>query len=128
MKQLTRKNLAKIYLRLADEHGPKRASKLFAELVQSLGQRREIDLILKDIEQELFKQNRRLEVDVYSAHQLDQENLELVKRVFQSITGAESVAINSRPDPQIRGGLRARALDFELDQTLKKQLERLEIQ
>jgi hypothetical protein len=66
MKQLTRNNLAKIYLRLVNENGLVRASKLFAELVQSLGQRREIDLILKDIELELFKQNKRLEVDVYS--------------------------------------------------------------
>lgn len=86
---------------------------------------KQADLILKDIVSELYIQAGELSVDVVSARPLtDQIRMQLTQYLTDR-TSAQSVQMQESVDPNLLGGLIASTPDFEIDMSVRKQLNQL---
>jgi F-type H+-transporting ATPase subunit delta len=85
----------------------------------------EADLIVNDIEHELFVQDGQLLVDVTSARPLTADIRKSLTTVLADRTKAAKVTLTEEVDPSLLGGLVARTADAELDTSVRTKLNRL---
>lgn len=85
----------------------------------------EADLIINDIEHELYVQGGQLLVTVTSAHPLTDDVRTALTKLLADRTKAKKVAITEAIDPDLLGGLVARTADAELDTSVRTKLNRL---
>lgn len=92
-----------------------------------VGQNRtgEADLIIHDIEHELYKQDGRLLVHVTSARPLAESIRAELKKLLQGQTKAKEVILTEKTDAALIGGLVARSADAELDASVRTTLNQL---
>lgn len=90
-------------------------------------ERRLVDLkaIIRDVEKLLLKSDDRLYVHVTSAHEIDQQTEDEIKDIFQKQSGAKEVILEKTIDKSVIGGVRCETVDYTLDLTLRRQLQRL---
>jgi ATP synthase F1 delta subunit len=85
----------------------------------------EADLIISDIEHELYVQDGQLVVTVTSARPLAADVRKSLSSLLANRTGAKSVTMSEAVDPSLLGGLVARTADAELDASVRTQLNRI---
>ncbi len=85
----------------------------------------EADLIVNDIEHELYTQDGQLLVDVTSARPLTAGLRKALTTLLADHTQARKVLVTEAVDPALLGGLVARTADAELDASVRTKLNRL---
>lgn len=126
MKKVSRTQLAKAFVALADKANYQRLiNELARELVASR-RTAEVDLLVRDINRELLRQKRHLEFKVFSAHKLDSGTMQQVERYLKRQTEADSVRARALIEEDLVGGLLVETPDELIDLSLKFKLEQLE--
>jgi len=85
----------------------------------------EADLVVNDIEHELYVQDGQLLVDVTSARPLAADVRKALSDLLAQRTKAKKVLITEAVDPSLLGGLVARTADAEMDASIRTKLNRL---
>lgn len=85
----------------------------------------EADLVVSDIEHELYTQDGQLLVNVTSARPLTADVRKSLTSVLTDQTKAKKVTITEEVDPNLLGGLVAKTADAELDASVRTKLNRL---
>lgn len=85
----------------------------------------EADLVVNDIEHELYVQDGQLLVNVTSARPLTADVRKSLTSVLTDQTKAKKVTITEEVDPNLLGGLVAKTADAELDASIRTKLNRL---
>lgn len=85
----------------------------------------EADLIVHDIERELYEQAGELLVHVTSARPLKDDVRTALKKLMKEKTNAKQVVLTEKTDATLLGGLIARSADAELDASVRTKLNRL---
>lgn len=85
----------------------------------------EADLIVNDIEHELYQQDGRLLVNVTSARPLVADVRAGLTKLLAARTKARQVLLTEEVDPSLLGGLVARTADAEWDASVRTKLNRL---
>lgn len=85
----------------------------------------EADLIIHDVEHELYAQDGQLLVNVTSARPLTTDVRTALTTLLADRTKAKNVTITEDIDPELLGGLVARTADAELDASVRTKLNRL---
>jgi ATP synthase F1 delta subunit len=85
----------------------------------------EADLIINDIEHELYVQDGQLVVDVTSARPLTADVRKSLTTLLADRTDAKKVTLTESTDPELLGGLIARTADAEMDASVRTKLNRL---
>ena len=85
----------------------------------------EADLLVNDIEHELYEQSGHLVARVTSARPLSETVRESLKHMLREQTDASKVTLTEMVDPSLLGGVVARTPDAELDASVRTKLNRL---
>lgn len=85
----------------------------------------EAELIINDIERELFRQDGQLTVTVTSARPLTADIRASLTKLLTAQTKAKKVHLTENTDAGLIGGLIARTPDAELDASIRTKLNRL---
>lgn len=85
----------------------------------------EANLIIHDIEHELYDQDGQLLVHVTSARPLADSVRTELKKLMQEQTKAKRVVLTEKTDAALIGGLIARSADAELDASVRTTLNQL---
>jgi F-type H+-transporting ATPase subunit delta len=85
----------------------------------------EADLIINDIEHELYTQDGQLLANVTSARPLTADVRKSLTAILADRTGATDITLTETVDPALLGGLVARTADAELDASVRTKLNRL---
>ena len=85
----------------------------------------EADLIVSDIEHELYVQDGQLVVDVTSARPLNADVRKSLSALLTDRTDARKVMLSESTDPELLGGLIARTADAEMDASIRTKLNQL---
>ena len=84
-------------------------------------QTKELDSLLRNLEQVRFDNDGVLEVEAVAARPLSAEAKEQIKQLFD----AKSIQIHEKQDKSLLGGVRVRALDKVADLSVQARLRRL---
>lgn len=85
----------------------------------------EAELVIHDIERELYQQDGQLLVHVTSARPLAETVRTALKKLLKEQTKATQVALTEKTDAALLGGLVARTSDAELDTSVRAKLNQL---
>jgi F-type H+-transporting ATPase subunit delta len=83
------------------------------------------DLIINDIEHELYIQDGQLLVNVTSARPLTTSVRSALTKLLTDRTQAKQVTLTEDVDPSLIGGLVARTADAEMDASIRTKLNKL---
>ncbi|HKX72889.1 MAG TPA: F0F1 ATP synthase subunit delta [Candidatus Saccharimonadales bacterium] len=127
MAKIGRRRLAREVVRLLVEQSGRRA-----DLVQQIAaylidtkQVHQADLLLKDVADELYVQNKQLSADVTSAFDLTTEAKAAITDLLRASTGATEVQLETRKDPDLLGGVIVRTPRQEIDASVRRKLKAL---
>lgn len=104
----------------------KSVDSLAAYLVE---EKRLVDLkaVIRDVEKILLSSEGTLYVHATSAFELDQKMVDEITDLFQKQSGAKKVIVEQTIDKSVIGGVRCETVDYTLDLTLRRQLQRLKM-
>lgn len=125
MAKIGRRRLAREAARLLIAQ-PSRRAELVRQIAAYLidtKQTRQADLLLKDIADELYLQNKQLTADVTHAYDLSAETQDAITVMLRAATGATSVELRLSKDTDIIGGIMVRTPRQELDATVRRKLK-----
>lgn len=85
----------------------------------------EADLLIADIEHELYEQAGQLSVKVTSARPLTADVRAALTELLTDQTQAKKISYHEAVDPSLLGGLVAKTADAEMDASVRTKLNRL---
>lgn len=121
--RLSRRKIAAYYAEQLLAGKKNVARELAAYLVES-GRARELDLLVRDIENALV-QHGVLLADVASSRGLSETAVREIKAYLKPRTGAEKIYLRETVDPDLLGGVRITTPGQEMDGTLRHKLNQL---
>lgn len=127
MAKIGRRRLARETARLLIEQ-PSRRTALVQQIAAYLidtKQTRQADLLLKDIADELYLQNRQLSAEATYAYDLSAETQQAIADTLRAATGAAEVELHLSKNTDIIGGVIVRTPRQELDTTVRRKLKAL---
>ena len=127
MKAGSRSKLAKAFVKLLDKYPRAQLVKALAAVVVEQKLNNQLDLLMRDINRELFRSRGHVEIDVQSARALSDEVLAQLQKFIKIQTGATSVSSQKSLNKQLLGGLIATTPSHELDLSIRSKLQRLEV-
>jgi F-type H+-transporting ATPase subunit delta len=92
-----------------------------AKFLVSQGRTRELDALMRDVEQMRYQKDDIFEASAVSARSLSSE----VEQQIKTLMGAKHVILDTSLDPEVVGGVRVRALDKQLDLSIESKLNTL---
>lgn len=121
--RLSRRKIAAYY---ADElqAGKKDIAKKLAAFLVENRRMRELDLIVRDIEEALVERGVLL-ADIASSRKLSAEAAKAVEAYLKKTTEAKTVMLRETVDPALLGGVRVAIPGRELDATLRHRISQL---
>lgn len=125
MKSLSRKSLARAYLKTRAEKGDAHAARALAAALITGRQTRDLDFIIQEIGRELFSTQKELHASVTSAHELSVTLKKELQTLLKNRTGAEKVISTYQVDPALLGGFIAKTPVREIDASIATQLSTL---
>lgn len=126
MKKKTRRQIAEIALTFLHTYDRGKAILLIAELLRRENRTQEIDPIVAEMVQFMYKANKQLPITITSAHELDLSLLNKITLLLQEKLNAQSSTVTHTIDPNLKGGFIVRALDYEIDTSINHRLATLE--
>ena len=127
MRKLSRAQLAKAFVALVTDANQADLIRGLAYELVSTHRASEVELMLRDINRELLRQRRQIDVSVTSAHELDASLRAQLEAQLKTLTGAKMVRTQLRVDRSLLGGLIAETPDDRMDLSLRHKLESLEV-
>ena len=118
--KLSRKQLADY---LIENPGSQARDQVAAYLV-SEGRSKEVDLVIREVENQLAKRGRTV-ARVGSARKLDADQQRNVIKMIKQDNNVKSVEIINEVDPSLLGGVVVRTPGSEVDVSLRSKLDRL---
>lgn len=125
MTKVSRQQLAKTVVGLAEKRGWKSVAPALAQHLIDSKRTGEMELLIEDIKTAQLEQTGRLETKVTSARPLSSANAEDIETIMKDLTGATEVVINQHTDETLLGGMIARTPDAELDLSLRTKINNL---
>lgn len=126
MNSTSRRRVAKfVATQLINGESSSRVAKVLAAYLVSNREKRQIELVIRDIESELLKSHSYLSANVSSAHKLTSEARESLIEMLKNETGAEMVELSEELDESLIGGVIVRTPEAEMDSSVKSKLTRL---
>jgi F0F1-type ATP synthase delta subunit len=114
---------------IADEFARGESSKRIAEVLaaylREVGETRQWELLLRDIESELEYRHGILSAEITSARPLSRETLDEISRKLRSEKGVKNVQIVPSVDESLLGGFVLRTPRSELDTSISRKLRKL---
>lgn len=127
MSNVSRSRLAKAYVSLMGTHDLRRLNLVLAHYVVTNKMTNQVDLLLNDINEELLRQQGRIDVTVTSVHELNESIKNDLVSLIKHRMGAKHVHLESEIDKSILGGLIAQTLSHEFDFSLATKLRGLRV-
>lgn len=127
MAKIGRRRLAREIVRLLSQQPERRVAivqQLAAYLIDTK-QTGQADLLLKDIADELYVQNKQLHADVIHAFDLSAETKAAITDMLRASTGATDVQLETTKDPDLIGGVIVRTPRQEIDASVRRKLKAL---
>lgn len=127
MAKIGRRRLAREVVRLLNEQPGNRQAivqQIAAYLIETK-QTRQADLLLKDIADELYVQNKQLTAEVAHAYDLSGATKQAITDLLRAQTGAAQVDLTTSKQPELIGGVIVRTSRQELDASVRRKLKAL---
>jgi F0F1-type ATP synthase delta subunit len=127
MAKIGRRRLAREVVRLLNEQPGNRQAivqQIAAYLIETK-QVRQADLLLKDIADELYVQNKQLTASVTHAFDLSDATKQAITDLLRTQTGATQVDLTTSKEPELIGGVIVRTPRQELDASVRRKLKAL---
>lgn len=127
MPKLSRRRVAREIVSLLMAH-PERQSDLLKQTAAYLLQHKkahEAHLLMLDIAKELQENQGVVTAEVRSAFGLTSTSREGIADMLKKVTGAGNVELSETVEPELIGGVVIRTPEFELDASVKRQLNQL---
>lgn len=124
MSHFTRKKFAKALVKMSDQHDLKSIAQAGAQTLVSQRRVRDLDIILKEVAEELWSARRHLEITVTTARPLAQSLKARIVELFRQ-RQAQVVAVTENIDPTMLGGIKIASPLGELDASVLTQLNNL---
>lgn len=127
MAKIGRRRLAREVVRLLNEQPGNRkviVQQIAAYLIETK-QTRQADLLLKDIADELYVQNKQLTAEVAHAFDLSDATKQAITDLLRAHTGAAQVDLETTKEPELIGGVVVRTPRQELDASVRRKLKAL---
>ena len=125
MSKLTRRQLAEVLVKNLGTDKQKETVTAVATHLYHNGGGKDVELLIKDVELLVEKQQYHTVAHVTSARKLDSATLAQVVAEIKKLTGSASVEAIESVDPSLLGGVVATTPEMELDLTLQGKLARL---
>lgn len=128
MHKVSRRRLASTVVRLLREQPAEqqRIMSMLAAYVIAHKQQRRVDLLLKDIAQELAETDAHVFAEVASSFPLDGPARQDLVRYLQAQLHAQTVELDERVEPNLLAGVVVRTASHELDTSARTKLTRLQ--
>jgi len=127
MPKLSRRRVAHEIVALLVAH-PERQAELLKQTAAYLLHHKkanEAHLLLLDIAEELQKVQGVVTAEVRSAFGLTSASRDGIAAMLKKVTGAQTVELSETVEPELIGGVVIRTPEFELDASVKRQLNQL---
>lgn len=127
MPKLSRRRIAREIVQLIAKN-PERQAEILKQTAAYLLQHKkahEAHLLLLDIAQELQTTQGLVTAEVQSAFGLASATRENIVATLKQVTGAKNVELSETVQPELIGGVVIRTPQFELDASVKRQLNQL---
>jgi len=125
--KLSRRRLAQGLVTQLQKH-PAQARQLIRQTAAYLIATRrahEVDLLVRDVAQQLVVADGRLSAEVESAFKLDPSTRHAIDQLLRKATGASKIDLHEHLNPELLGGVIVRTPTAEIDTSIKTQLARL---
>lgn len=129
MAKLSRRRLAREVVRLLDEQPNNRAATVqqLAGYLIANKQVDQIDLLLKDIADELYLQRSQLNISVDYVFDLSADTKAAIYDLLKTATGAKEVQLELNANPGLLGGVVIRTPRQELDLSVRSQINQISL-
>lgn len=125
MKKLSRRELSRIVVASIGTSEMKQRIRQSAAHLIDTGRGKQIELFIKDIETEVFRQYGHMATHIATVFGLDTTLRQHVSREIKNMTGATSVELIESIDPSLLGGTVIATPEMEVDLSLSGKLKRL---
>ncbi len=126
MSKITNRQLAHVAVNELQKGASKaKVSRSLANFLVAERRSKDLDSVVRLIEDEMQRQTGATEVQVISARNLSETVKKQVLGLFKSASKAEHIVVNEVIDPQVIGGVLVESPDHRLDLTVRRQLQRL---
>lgn len=125
MASISRRRLAREVVRLLGEH-PNRRSEIVQQLAGYIIDRKmvkQLDLLVKDIADELYIQQGHVTAEVDYVFDLSQETRAAITTLLTKATGARTVELQPIKEPNLLGGVVIRTPRHQLDASVRRKLK-----
>lgn len=124
MAKVGRRRLAREVVRMLAAQ-PERRAEIVQQVAGYLIANRQVnqaDLLLQDISDELYVQQKYLSAQVDYAFEPSQATKDAITALLREATGATSIDLSTRPNPELLGGIVLRTPRQELDASVRRKL------
>lgn len=125
MKKTSRKNMARAFVSLLERYPGQKLAVALAQLLVQQGLTQDVDLLLAQIADQLLVQQGILSVQLTSARELSAAVVKEIKQLLKQRAGAQQVELEQRQDPVLLGGMVAVTPRFEVEWSIRQQLDQL---
>ncbi len=87
----------------------------------------QVDLLLLDIADELYVQDGQLDATVEHTFDLSEATKNAITDLLKGKTGAKTVAIRNKQNPNLLGGVIVRTARYQLDASVRTQLKQISL-
>ena len=126
--RISRRQLARHVVRLLREQ-PAKQEAIIQQLAAYLvvhKMTKQVDLVLKDIADEMFVQNKHVTAEISHVHPIDEQEIRtLLGELLVEKAGASSVELHSVLRPELLGGIVVRTPRQELDASVRTKLKQI---
>lgn len=127
MKYYSRKQLALATLALLKKHTHKDVVHVLAEILIKEKRTNEVDIIVREIGNQLLQKHGELTGTVESAHVLSEKNTQDINHLLKKVTNAKTIFLKHRINKMIIGGFKVSTPTLEIDATLARPLHQLKL-
>lgn len=125
MKRFSRKQLALATLSLMEKHPQKEVVRVLAETLIKEKKTNEIELVVREIGNQLFQTKSELTGTLETASQVSEKNAKEIEHLVKKITNAKQVSFNHKVNKKVIGGFKVTTPNLEIDATLARPLHQL---
>jgi F0F1-type ATP synthase delta subunit len=129
MAKLSRRRLAREVVRLLGEQ-PNNSGDIMKQLAGYIIANKlvnQVDLLMKDVADELYLQRGQLDATVDYVFELTASTKDALTDLLKQATGAQTVQLEVRPNPSLLGGVVLKTPRLELDLSARSQLKQISL-
>lgn len=122
---ISRRQLAKAYVKLSDKFSAKDLITAFARLLMQARRGREVELFVQDVARAWQEATGEVVGDVFSARPLSRKALASITSYIEEMSGATKVRLITKEDAGVVGGAQVQTWDRDYDFSARRFLREL---